>query len=260
VGLREEYRRYGVFIFDGDGVLWRGEKPIQSGIRAVRKLQKAGKIVVLLTNNSTRSRRDYKSKLQKFGVDLPLRNIYTSSYGAALYLKEKGIHRVYVVGEQGLKEEIRGVGAKITWKAECVVAGLDRRFNYNKLSIALRLISSGACFIATNRDTTLPTEQGLLPGAGSIIAAIETASGSRANVTIGKPEIYLLEMISKDFDVDKEEIIMIGDRLDTDIEAASNFGCSSILVLTGVHGLDNLRDSYVKPTFVLNNLDDLFES
>lgn len=259
MGLREECRKYRLFVFDGDGVLWRGEEPIESAIEAVKKLRKAGKTVVLLTNNSTLSRRDYRYKLRRLGVDLPLENIYTSSYGAALYLRERGTPRVYVVGERGLKEEIREAGARITWKAECVVAGLDRRFNYNKLSIATRLIRGGACFIATNRDATLPAEHGLLPGAGSIVAAIEAASGSRAEATIGKPETYLLEMISRDFKAGRDEMIMIGDRLDTDVEAAQNFGCSSILVLTGVHGLEDLRSGAVKPTFVLRSLSEMFE-
>lgn len=257
--LRRQFESYRVFLLDGDGVLWRGERPISSALRAVRELIRAGRIVVLVTNNSTKSRDSYRAKLLRLGVDLPLARIYSSSYGAARYAAEMGFREAYVVGERGLLEELELAGIKALWPASCVIAGMDRGFNYEKLRRASSLVREGAYFIATNRDPTLPTEEGLIPGAGSIVAAIEVASGRQADVTIGKPEPYLYELALNDLDANRGEVLAIGDRLDTDIEGAARAGIDSALVLTGVASLEDVKRSTAKPRYVLRSLLDMFE-
>ncbi len=136
---------------------------------------------------------------------------------------------------------------------------MDRGFNYEKLRRASSLVREGAYFIATNRDPTLPTEEGIIPGAGSIVAAIEVASGRQADVTIGKPEPYLYELALNDLDANRGEVLAIGDRLDTDIEGAARAGIDSALVLTGVASLEDVKRSTAKPRYVLRSLLDMFE-
>ena len=258
--LRREYRDYSVFVFDGDGVLWRGESPIPGAVEAVNRLVELGKTVVLLTNNSTRSRRGYAEKLAGMGFRIPEENIYTSSYGAALHLRSRGFRKAYVVGEDGLKEEVRGMGVSVTPRgAGAIVVGLDRNFTYRKLVIATRLGLGGAYFVATNRDLLLPVEDGFLPGAGSIVASVEAAIGRRADITIGKPETHLLEMVVEDTGAGRDEMILFGDRLDTDILAARRFGIASVLVLTGVHGLEDIDRLGIEPLYVLGSVGEIFE-
>jgi len=258
--LRREFRNFKVFAFDGDGVLWRGRTPIPSAIKVLNKLLSMGKTVVLVTNNSTKSRIMYQEMLRKMGINLPLTNIYCSSYGAAVYLSEHGYRSAYVVGEDGLKEELVKAGIKVKRKAEAVVVGMDRKISYSKIATASRLVrDQGAFFLATNRDATFPTEKGEYPGAGSIVAAIEVAAKKPVDVDIGKPQPYMFQLIMKDHDAEPSEIVVIGDRLETDIAAAKRISAKSILVLTGVAKKEDVEKSREKPDYVLRDLSELLE-
>jgi len=120
-------------------------------------------------------------------------------------------------------------------------------------------VRNGAYFVATNRDATLPTESGLIPGAGAMVAAVEVAAGRRADITIGKPEPYLYKMVLEDLNVDPSEVLAVGDRLDTDVAGAHNAGIDSLLVLTGVAKREDIERSPVRPTYVLRDLSQVFE-
>ena len=256
--LRREFEKYRVFVLDGDGVLWRGETPISSAVEAAKALIRIGKVIVLVTNNSTVSRAGYRRRLSSLGIDLPLSRIYSSGYGAARHVSSKGYREAYVVGESGLVEELRLAGVSASEDAECVVAGMDRGFDYSKLARASDLVRAGAYFVATNRDATLPVKGGQIPGAGAIVAAIEVAAGRRADVTIGKPEPFLFEMVLEDLDAERDEVLAIGDRLDTDILGAHNAGIDSALVLTGIATLRDVEKSAVRPDYILKDLSELF--
>ncbi len=235
-----------VYVFDLDGVLYLGSTPIAHSAEAVRRLQDAGKSVYFLTNNSAQTRADYQAKLLKVnGLEVPESAIFTSAYAAALYLRQRGAagSSVFVIGEPGLAAELHdSAGLSVVTQPDAVdyhdidyvVVGIDRKFTYDKLHFAHAAITRGhAQFIATNRDSTLPTEDGEVPGGGSLVAALATATG-REPVNIGKPEAHGYEAILAVANVKASESVMIGDRLDTDIAVGRRAGAHTVLVLTGV--------------------------
>lgn len=235
-----------IYVFDLDGVLYLGDTPIPEATDAVTRLRDAGRQVYFLTNNSGKTRADYREKLRVVnGLDVPESSIFTSAYATALYLKERGAagKTVFVIGEPGLAAELRGTGGLIAVTdsdgadyaaIDYVVIGIDRKFTYDKLRFAHAAITRGhAQFIATNRDATFPMEDGEIPGGGSLVAALATATG-REPVTIGKPETHAYEAILHAAGATAPESVMVGDRLDTDIQVGRRAGARTVLVLTGV--------------------------
>ena len=235
-----------VYVFDLDGVLYLGNTPIAHAADAVRRLQDVGKNVFFLTNNSAQTRADYRAKLAKVnGLDVPESAIFTSAYATALYLKQRGAagRSAFVIGEPGLAAELRDSAGLVPvtqpdsvdfHDIDYVVVGIDRQFSYDKLRFAHAAITRGhAQFIATNRDTTLPTEDGEVPGGGSLVAALAAATG-REPLNMGKPEPHGYEAILEAAGVTAAESVMVGDRLDTDIAVGRRAGAHTLLVLTGV--------------------------
>jgi 4-nitrophenyl phosphatase len=237
-------------IFDLDGVVWRGSAPIEGAVEAITQLKAAGKRCLYCTNNSSQTPAAFAEKLKNLGIEASEDEIVTSSTATALYLSAQytGPFLAYVVGSEGIHAAIQKIGARIVYdrdiedetKVDCVVAGIDQSFTYDKLNTAQRLIRSGALFVATNRDSTYPVEHGVIPGAGSIVAAIEAASGTTP-VTIGKPRPVMIQLVQQKFKLQPNEIAFIGDRLDTDIVCARRAGVAAILVLTGVTTLPQAR-------------------
>ena len=260
------------YIFDMDGVVNLGDSPIPGAPEVVAKLQRAGRGVYFMTNNSSRSRSHYRSKLAGFGVETDERYIYTSAYAAALYLAAHGGagKTAFVIGEHGLAEELDAAGitpvtavdSHAYTQIDYVVVGIDRQFTYDKLLFAHAAITRGhAALIATNRDSTYPTETGEIPGGGSIVAAVVTAAG-REPLVIGKPEPFALEMILRDAGTPLDQAAMVGDRMDTDIAAGNRVGIASILVLTGVttQSMVNANQELLwRPTRIIGTLDELLE-
>lgn len=235
-----------VYVFDLDGVLYLGDTAIPYASDCVRRLWAQGKSVFFLTNNSGRTRADYCAKLtQVNGLDVPESAVYTSAYATALYLKAQGAagKTVFVVGEAGLAQELAQSGGLVPSTVansvspdtiDYVVAGIDRQFTYDKLRFAHAAITRGhAQFIATNRDATFPMEVGEIPGGGSLVAAIATATGIEP-ITIGKPETHAYEALLAAACVPAAQSVMIGDRLDTDIAVGNRAGAHTVLALTGV--------------------------
>ncbi len=241
-----------VYVFDLDGVMYLGDTAIPHAAGAIRRLLTAGKRVYFLTNNSGKTRADYKQKLADVNsLDIPESTIFTSAYASALYLKQRGAagRSVFVIGEPGLASELSAAGmAAVTepdsvdiHQIDYVVVGIDRKFTYDKLRFAHAAITRGhAQFIATNRDSTFPMETGEIPGGGSLVAALATATG-REPVTIGKPETHAYEAILADASVTAADSVMVGDRLDTDIAVGNRSGAYTVLVLTGVTSPDKAQ-------------------
>jgi phosphoglycolate/pyridoxal phosphate phosphatase family enzyme len=258
--LKPEFARFSAFLLDCDGVLWRGGEPIPGAREAVKALRASGRKVLFFTNNATLSRKGYLEKLRGLGFEAEVGEIYCSAYAAAAWLKGR-VKKVYVVGEEGLVEELELAGLEAAGpdEAECVVVGLDRKLTYRKLEEALRCLIRGALFVATNRDPTLPTERGLAPGAGAIVSALEAAAGREADMLIGKPSTYMYELALREHRIEPATALAVGDRLDTDIEGAKRAGLAAALVLTGATGLRELERARVKPDYVLASIRDLFE-
>jgi len=234
-----------VYVFDLDGVLYLGDTAIPYAADAVSRLLENGKRVYFLTNNSGKTRADYRQKLADVnGLDIPESTIFTSAYASALYLKQRAAagRSVFVIGEPGLASELSAAGMVAVTEPDSVdvhdidyvVVGIDRKFTYDKLRFAHAAIMRGhAQFIATNRDSTFPMETGEIPGGGSLVAALATATG-REPLTIGKPETHAYEAILADAQTTAADSVMVGDRLDTDIAVGNRAGAFTVLVLTGV--------------------------
>jgi 4-nitrophenyl phosphatase len=243
-------------IVDIDGVVYRGSTPLPGAIDAINALSERLK-VLFLTNNSTRSRAQYRERLSSMGIDMERCSVLNSSRATALHLSRSGIHSTLVIGESGLVDELVLEGIQIVDRnAEAVVVGLDRSFSYEKMAAGLREVLGGATFVATNPDPTIPDEEGLLPGNGAQVAALQRASGVEPLV-VGKPEHIIMDIALDELGTSPEHILTIGDRLDTDILAGIRAGTKTCLVLTGATGRDDLKETDIRPDHVLESIADL---
>ncbi|MBU7027616.1 MAG: HAD-IIA family hydrolase [Theionarchaea archaeon] len=239
------------FIVDLDGVLRRGNQVIEGA----NELLECMEDYLIVTNNSTRTSHMYSEELSKIGLLIPPENIFTSAKATALFLKEnRSYTTAWVVGEKGIQEEIKDIGYTITEDCECVVVGWDRMLTFQKLETACLAIRKGAEFIGTNPDLTFPSEKGIIPGCGSILAFLEACTDEKPLV-IGKPNTLIMELALKRLK-DKNAYV-IGDRLDTDIQAGINAGLKTMLVMTGVETEESLKSSDIQPDFVFENLKEL---
>lgn len=229
------------FIIDLDGTLYRGSEPLPHAAEFIAALRRTGAPYVLMTNNSMRTPADVSDHLNRLGIPADPSEVLTSAQATARYLdSQQAGRRVYCIGEGGLSTALAEAGYTLTEDAaDVVVQGLDRRFDYGMLKTAMDLIRSGARFVLTNPDVRLPMEDGFLPGAGTLGAAIETASGVKP-VVIGKPSVimtgFALEMIG----LPASSVWMVGDNLRTDMLAGKNTGCRTALLLTGITPADAL--------------------
>jgi phosphoglycolate/pyridoxal phosphate phosphatase family enzyme len=259
-----------ITIFDLDGVLYLGETVVPDAPAALAQLRARGERIAFLTNNSTQPRRAYVEKLNRLGIAATEEEIVTSASLSADYLvraRQAAGQCAFVVGGAGLKEELERVGIRghtvadpEEGDAECafVVAGLDRDFRYETLRRAQQAVLRGAELIATNRDGQYPVEGGVIPGGGSIVAAIAVAAGVEPR-TIGKPETLGLKTILSGVGLRPEEARMVGDRLDTDILCGNRLGVPTVLVLTGVTTREEAEaaEGELRPTRIIETLRDL---
>ncbi len=251
-------------IIDMDGVLWEGHRPLP-GLHDFFALLRTQQLpFVLATNNASLTQQQYIDKLDIMGVTVNASEILTSSMATAEYLSEQYIADktdVYVIGEEGLRAPLRQKGFNLLEQpytqanaiADLVVCGLDRNLDWSKMAEATLHINAGAKLIATNADTTLPTERGPVLGNGAIIAALQTATNSTATV-IGKPEAIMYQQAIKILATAPEYTIAIGDRLNTDILGAVNTGIRSLMVLTGISTEADITALDYSPNWVFADL------
>lgn len=249
-----------------DGVLYVGKRPIPGASKAIEHLRRKGKKLMFVTNKSTSTRRMYALLLRRMGIKAKESEIITSAYATTLYLKRVSPGaKVYVVGEKGLKLELKRGGFKVLSEAEAgeadyVVVGMDRTFNYKKLTAALRALLKGAEFIATNPDQTYPTEQGICPGAGAMIGALRGSANRGPKVVIGKPSPHMLKASLALLGVKASRAAVVGDKLDTDVLAGKRVGAKTVLVLTGVTPrveAERAKGTKLEPDLVLNSIREL---
>ena len=284
-----------VVIFDMDGVLYRGSQVLPYAKEALDRLRRAGWEVFFATNNSTATRLDYVRRLQTLGLGGDLDHIVTSAYATAHYL-ERRVPKpkdVLVIGADGLREEIRAVGIGVRDAdslpgvdpppdaaadgadpgamrrylvslhlppaCDTVVVGLDLHLTYAKIAEAQRAILAGADFVCSNRDRAYPVEGRLLPGAGTIVAAIEVATGTRA-LCIGKPEPFLFQEAIRRAGTHADRVVVVGDSTDYDMVAAHRVGATGVLITTGLTEKDALEKASgeAAPDRVIGSLEELF--
>lgn len=243
-------------IVDMDGVIWRGDQPIGDIPGAMDHLKKMGYQVVFATNNSTRTPEMYVERFKKFGVVLEENQIITSAMACA-YLLAKQFPSggpVHIVGEAGLRQALQARGFyHADENVIAVVVGMDREANYRMLTKACLLIRKGAPFFATNPDKTFPLESGIGPGAGSLLALIETATDQHPTVA-GKPFPFMMEMALEELGLQPREALVVGDRLDTDISGGQNAGCRTALVLSGISTLEEAQRFEPVPDLIVDDL------
>ncbi|KAK8231775.1 4-nitrophenylphosphatase-like protein [Phyllosticta capitalensis] len=290
--IEEFLAKFDTFLFDCDGVLWSGDHIFPGTAETLEMLRSKGKQLVFVTNNSTKSRADYKKKFDKLGVPVTVDEVFGSAYSAAVYIARilklpAPKNKVFVLGESGIEEELRAEnvpfiggtdpslrrdiepedftkiadGSALDPDVSIVLAGLDFHVNYLKLAHAFAYMKRGATFLATNTDSTLPMAHTLFPGAGSIGAPLVTASG-KAPLALGKPSQAMMDAVEGKFQFDRSRTCMIGDRLNTDIR----FGIEgqlggTLAVLSGVNKKEDFLGegdgTGVKPAFYADKLGDL---
>mmetsp|Transcript_6776 Transcript_6776/g.20552 ORF Transcript_6776/g.20552 Transcript_6776/m.20552 type:complete len:348 (-) Transcript_6776:217-1260(-) len=256
-----------IFIFDCDGVIWRGDSVIPGVPETLDFLRARGKRLFFVTNNSTKSRAQYAKKFESLGLSAEPEEIFSSSFAAAAYLEQTKFKdtgkKVYVIGEVGIEDELKLVdvpfigghadagrkpnmtkGGKLEHDHDvgAVVVGFDRHINYYKIQYAQLCINEneGCEFIATNCDAvTHLTDAQEWAGNGAMVGAIKGCTGREPTV-VGKPSPLMIDYIIEKYHVTRDEVCMVGDRLDTDVLFGKNNGLSSMLVLSGVTTEDKL--------------------
>ncbi len=267
------------WLFDGDGVLYKENEPLPGALEVLTILQEQQKEVFLLTNNSTKTRVEFQEKLSTMGVELEEKRILTSAFLTAKFISDESPNAsVYVIGEGGLKKELEDAGLRIVnnyperndedvfdfafSNIDYVVTGMDRNLNYVKITRAMNIlgnIDSDIRFIATNADITFPTKNGLIPGGGAMIDILEKLSGKKVEKIVGKPQPLMYEIAVDMAKCPKEKVMMFGDRLETDIVGAKNFGILACFVNSGTSSLDELvkMPSGLSPDVIINSLLDI---
>jgi glycerol-1-phosphatase len=242
--------RVRLVIFDLDGVVYRGHEAIPGAPELVAFLHSAGVAVRFATNNSMVARAGYVDRLAGMGIPAGADEIVTSTSATIEHLRHHapGVRAVLAIGAEGMEAELRGAGLEVTMAADAatdhsggplrhiydaVIVGLDPHVDYRRLAVAMRAVGDGARLLATNADARYPTPVGFLPGAGSIVAALATATGVVPEV-IGKPEPAMFRAILTATGVPGSMTVVVGDNPDSDVAGAHRAGCAAILVLTGV--------------------------
>lgn len=248
-------------ILDMDGVIWRNKIPIGKLDEIFQRLLSARFNYVFATNNSTKTVSEYRNILEGFGIPVSDGQIFTSGLVTAKTLK--GIFspgsEIFVIGMSGLKETIKSEGFIIgSQNPAAVVVGLDQSFTYQDIKIAVQLIMEGLPFFGTNPDVALPTTDGFLPGTGSILAAIQAASGI-GPIIIGKPQPLIFRQALEYLQTSPDETLVVGDRLTTDIVGGQAVSCKTALVLSGVSRREEAEQWFPKIDYIADDLTGLLE-
>ena len=243
-------------IIDMDGVLYRGDQLIAGTRELVAFLREQQIGFVLATNNATRTQQQFVDKLAGMGVEVYTHEVLTSSLATASYLASLAPPgaKVFVVGMDGLRMALEEAGFRLVEEdAQFVVAGMDFTICYSRLAQASLQIRAGARFIGTNPDLTFPSERGILPGAGSLLAFLEAASGVKPDV-VGKPGTAMMEQALERMGAQPATTAILGDRLETDILAGQRAGLRTILVLSGVTDDAVLSAAEIRPDLVFDDV------
>jgi 4-nitrophenyl phosphatase len=261
-----DFRQIKSVVLDLDGVLWRGDEALPGMVELFAWLHEAQFPYMLATNNSSRTRQDYFVKLEKMGVPgVPEERILTSSVATAAYLQSRYMAgtRIHVLGMKGLREALDSAGFDIDGAddspPEIVVVGIDFELTYAKLKETARHLLNGAEFIGTNPDKTFPLPDGLVPGTGSLIAALEATAGRPATI-IGKPGKPMFQAALDMLGTAPSQTLMVGDRLDTDIAGAKHAGLQTALLLSGVTSEEDLAESDLWPDVAYKGLPELLRA
>jgi 4-nitrophenyl phosphatase len=252
-------------IIDMDGVVWKADTPIGELAFIFRRIREQGLKFVFATNNSTKTSEQYLERLAQFGVSVELWQVITSSQAVAHAVAQKFPRgtKVFMIGEDGIRNALEEKGFDIVSvenaaEAQAVVMGIDRGINFDKVAEATLLVRNGIQFYGTNTDATFPTPRGEIPGSGAWISIITTATGIHP-IIAGKPFPFLMELSLEKLGTKKEETLVIGDRLETDIAAGQAVGCPCALVLSGVSTKEEADKWEPKIDIIAESLNELLK-
>ncbi len=243
------------YLIDMDGVLYRGPELIPGADAFIHQLRQRNIPFRLLTNNSQRTRRDVAAKLARMGIDVDEEHVFTSAMATARFLaQQKPGGTAFVIGEGGLLNALHQNGyAVVDHAPDYVVVGEGRTFNLELVETAVRMILGGAKLIATNLDPNCPTQNGLRPGCGAMVAMLELATGVRA-FSVGKPSPVMMRAARKELGLTTDETAMIGDTMETDILGGVQLGYHTVLVLSGGTCASDLPRYAYRPEVVVDSL------
>ncbi len=244
------------YLIDLDGTLYAGDNPIPHAPEFIHYLKQENRPYLLVTNCPSRTAAQVVEKLAGLSIHVPERAVLTSGMAAAMYLKEQGLERVFLLGGESVRQELesRSIGL-VQENSDCVLVAWDKNFSYEKLERAARQIRNGAVLVCTNPDKVIPGNLGPVPHSGSLCAAVESASGACA-VMLGKPGPHMARYALALLGTEPQNTIMVGDLQETDIRFANNNGMRGALMLTGLTGREDIS-SQDPPTFVFESLSDL---
>ncbi|MEN4314172.1 TIGR01457 family HAD-type hydrolase [Streptococcus pyogenes] len=249
---------YKGYLIDLDGTIYQGKNRIPAGERFIKRLQERGIPYLLVTNNTTRTPEMVQSMLaNQFHVETGIETIYTATMATVDYMNDMNRGKTaYVIGETGLKSAIAAAGyVEELENPAYVVVGLDSQVTYEMLAIATLAIQKGALFIGTNPDLNIPTERGLMPGAGALNALLEAATRVKP-VFIGKPNAIIMDKSLEVLGIQRSEAVMVGDNYLTDIMAGIQNDIATILVTTGFTRPEEVPTLPIQPDHVLSSLDE----
>ena len=248
------------WLSDMDGVLVKENRALPGAEQVLDALRRKGYPFLVLTNNSIFTNRDLSARLARSGLDVPEDNIWTSANATAAFLSQQSPDSTaFVIGEAGLTTALHGAGYIMTDQdPEYVVLGETRNYDFNAITNAIRLIESGAKFIATNPDVTGPSDDGTLPATGSIAAMITAATGKRPYF-VGKPNPVMIRAGLNKIGAHSERAAMVGDRMDTDIQAGVEAGLRTHLVLSGSTSLEQVEQYPYRPFGIHEGIGELIE-
>lgn len=257
--------KFETLLLDLDGVIYEGNRAIVDSIESISELKSKGVQVGYVTNNASRTSDAIAAQLQALGLELKAEDVITSAQAGALLLKEiiPAGAKVLVVGGEGLRSNVTLAGFEVVDSSKdspaAVIQGFDPTVGWKQLAEASYAIQNGAKWVATNQDWTIPREEGLAPGNGTLVSAVHTAVG-QLPVVAGKPEKAIFETALAHFET--ASAIYVGDRLDTDVLGANRSGIGSALVMTGVTTRKELLAAKAdsRPTYILGTLKELLDS
>lgn len=248
-------------VVDLDGTVLRGETLLPGAADAVTALRERLDRVLFLTNNPTVPPRAYAARLRELGIDAAAEDVLTSTDATVAYLRENHAGEpAFPIAEASIVDQLRDAGVALTddpETAEVVVAGYHREFHYRDLQAAIDALDDETAFVGTDRDTTIPTEDGRSPGSGAIIRAVAGVTEREPDAVLGKPSATTARLAADRLGVPTDQCVLVGDRLDTDVAMGERTGMTTMLVRTGVSTDADLADSDVEPDYVLDSLSDV---
>jgi len=251
-----------LFLLDMDGTIYLDNELFDGTLEFLEYLKQTGRHYVFITNNSSKSVEKYIEKLDKLGIKSSAHNFLTSADAMCVYLKKKNYKKIYIIGTKSFSSQLEANNLPVTTSLEddidCLCMGFDTELSFNKIQDACILLNRDIDYVATNPDLVCPTAYGFAPDCGSIAQMLYTATKKQPKY-IGKPQPEMIYMAMNKSGFSKNETVVIGDRLYTDVAAGANAQVDTVFVLSGEGTVDDLKKSYIKPSYVHNNIQDILD-